>query len=219
MHLWSPSGLMEDEVSPSMDAMMTMSTYYYKQASLIEGGSNATSWRQARAALMSEAGTISAACPAGLQLSKTAKPFHRPPKHEDALFQIDEHGTSTGVRSSMKKWCDTVQGNRGKCGIGLITYGQFGGGLGNAHLKCNDMLQVASAGREQGLGSIWLWSGGIIPRMWEAGLKQFVMNSDEPCKDSYPLASSFASYPLQDECGCKFDGNYCCTGRKRPGVV
>lgn len=209
MHMWSPSGLNEDEIGHSMDAMITMGTYNYgSYSSLLEIGTNATSsWRRARASMLFQTGSVDSICPAGLHVAR---------KESHSLL---EHGTEVsrearlrGLENGMEYWCRGVQTNNGQCGIGLITYD-----LANARLHCEDVVKLAKGGHEKGMRSIWLWSGGIIPHHWEHGLRHFAAASDPAFAEENVCGTSMSAVAVSAECGCGFDGNYCCDGSARRG--
>jgi hypothetical protein len=169
----------------------------------------------------------------------------------------------TGIKRHMKSWCSRVQGNGGECGMGLITYD-----MGNKKLKCTDLIDVAIGSHRYGLNSLWIWSGGIIPKSWERGLRIFAKNGadslgvEDCAKDTAALKEGQKTrltqlgqtyvekytpntkefdelsgtqkrvvrhgiHSLSEEeidelkpeldaqCGCDFDGGYCCDGSFR----
>jgi hypothetical protein len=207
MHMWSPSGLDEASISPSMNAMITMNTYHYgSYSSLLEGGTNASSnWRKARAATIYQKGSVDAICPAGLAVPHKVQP--------QSLLEgatVSREQRVKGLDEGIDQWCQNVKGNSGECGIGLITYD-----LANSGLLCSDMVKLAKGGRDKGMRSIWLWSGGIIPTHWEQGLRQFSAASSPTFLAEDVCKPPLAALQFQSDCGCSFDGNYCCNGQNR----
>jgi hypothetical protein len=213
MHMWSPSGLDEPAISPDMNAMITMGSYFHgSYSSLLELDTNASSWRQTRASIMFEADSIKSVCPAGLPSVKTVP-------HRNSLSnaqEVSRQDLVKGLENSIDSWCQRVKGDRGDCGIGLITYD-----LTNVKLQSTDMEKLASGGHEKGLRSIWIWSGGVIPSRWEQGLQLFAAGPN-PMPAAYKTLSTLeesrrglSAIQSGDHCGCPFDGNYCCDGRGR----
>jgi len=209
MHMWSPSGLDEASISPSMNAMITMNTYHYRSySSLLEGVANASSsWRKARAAVILQKGSIEAICPAGLALPHKVQPHSL----LEGATEVSREERVRGLEEGIKRWCSRVQGNSGECGIGLITYD-----LANSRLGCADLIKVAKGSHAKGMRSIWLWSGGIIPQKWEEGLRHFssassptILAEEDTCKTKPSVMQ------VHSDCGCRFDGNYCCNGQSR----
>lgn len=208
MHMWSPSGLDEASISPNMEAMITMGTYHYgSYSSLLETGANAsTNWRQARASMLFQTGAVESICPAGLGAPQ------KMPKHSllQGAGEVPRAARLKGLEHGIEGWCSNVQGNNGECGIGLITYD-----LANAQLRCEDIVKMAKGGHEKGMRSVWLWSGGVIPTKWEQGLKHFSAGANQAAPEGDVCATAFSAAAISSECGCPFDGNYCCDGRSR----
>lgn len=209
MHMWSPSGLDENSIASSMDAMVTMGTYHYgSYSSLLQVGANETStssWRKARASMLFQTGSVESICPAGL-------PAHKVPHHSllQGAGEVPAEVRVKGLEHGMKNWCSGVQGNNGQCGIGLITYD-----LSNARLQCEDLVKLAKGGHENNMRSVWLWSGGVIPSKWEHGLRHFAAGSNPMALEADVCRTTFSAAAVSSECGCGFDGNYCCDGRSR----
>jgi hypothetical protein len=225
MHMWSPSGLDENSIAPDMNAMITMGTYNYRSySSLIEDGiASNSSWRQARASLLFQMGSVESICPSGF--GDAPLKHHKQHSLLEDSEDVPRQTRLKGLERGIDQWCNRVQGNKGDCGIGLITYD-----MANARLQCEDLVKVANGGHKKGMRSIWLWSGGIIPQHWELGLQHFAAAKNNKNKDQAALldlstaaCSSMKQRQIfltelkdhESSCDCHFDGNYCCDGSKR----
>ena len=66
----------------------------------------------------------------------------------------------------MLEWCKAVGQN---CAFGLITYD-----LSNAAMGCKDVGDVGKGALDAKVESVWIWSGGIVNKDWEPGLRRYV---------------------------------------------
>lgn len=214
LHLWMPTAVDESTVAPSMNSMITMNSYSETRwdnpvsSSLLELGNTAdlvknqvtaSSWRKLRAqALLNATGSVNSICPAtnGKEASSTFSRIpHRGTHGASMGAQASVESVArlraervAGIKKMMKGWCHRVQRQHGSCGMGLITYD-----MGNRHLGCTDLVDVAMGAHHFGMNSVWIWSGGIIPKSWERGLWHFAQNLHAE-EDS----SSFAQICAQD---------------------
>jgi hypothetical protein len=204
LHLWTGSGadeaylakLPEQNGSVPMSSAIDMSTYNFDRATdseEIEDDSLQQKRSARRTALLQETSSSPSAhgmyCPPRSKVQTSFKA-----KNVSSLQQTDgDFASQTGsgalrareLNDQMMDWCASVGKHR--CAFGLITYD-----LQNADMSCHDIGQVAQGALKQQVGSIWIWSGGIIGKKWEPGLSQYLSGVNAPvnCNQQQPSVES-----------------------------
>jgi len=198
LHLWTGSGTDEKQLATApapFTSAIDMSTYYYQEAynpgagaapgaSLLSLNLSASSFLDARV------GSAEARyCPPGsaahdrrMAAGGTSSLLQGlPPSALASIGESESASTNASLgagrvrqlNEQMHTWCTEIAA-AGRCAFGLITYD-----LSNAHMNCKDLVQVGAAAQRENVGSIWIWSGGVVNKYWEPGLRHYVTGASE----------------------------------------
>lgn len=235
LHLWTGSGadtgsLVQTSNSGSgddvMDSMIDMSMYYESEAEMPRPKrprlvSHLEISASKEASLLNTSASPAASTGNGTGSATGMCPYgFGPHRHMQTSFLQNNESDSTSptsghqvlgasrreLTSHIDGWCSETGAS---CGVGLITYD-----LSNTRLGCDDMVAVGAASLRHGVRSLWIWSGGIVPRPWEAGLRSYVSGKEEVSQTAACQEDSTAVL-TQVAAGCAFDRDYACDGQRK----
>eukprot|EP00928_Gymnodinium_smaydae_P041083 TRINITY_DN27816_c0_g2_i1.p1 TRINITY_DN27816_c0_g2~~TRINITY_DN27816_c0_g2_i1.p1 ORF type:complete len:401 (-),score=64.58 TRINITY_DN27816_c0_g2_i1:117-1319(-) len=215
LHLWSNSGADEKKLSETMTSVIDMHAYdenqFSSSSSFLQSSSPSVLSRTFRARELVQLDGRSSICP----MSALSSQAHSASSMlAVAADEKARRASATYMKDEIDNWC--ADKAIGTCALGLITYD-----LPNRELTCADMVRIADHSMSKGVRGLWIWSGGIIPKQWEAGLRRYTSKGEVnvACDDKkLALAatpSAVANTPKSDK-DCGFDGNFHCNGELRP---